>query len=77
MQNAIQALCTQPFIGNDTDDRRHQDRGECKCRKDGAKLWKAPTLSFGAVGANCGEPSSPNKKLKKTEEGKSSFDGGG
>jgi len=40
-------------------------------------LRKAPTLSFGAVGTDCGEPCPPDKKLKETEKCKSSFDGGG
>ena len=50
---------------------------QSKCRKNGAELRKAPTLALSAISADGGEPGSPNKKLKKTEEGKSSFDGGG
>jgi hypothetical protein len=34
-------------------------------------------LAFSTIRTDGGEPGSPNKKLKKTEEGKSSFDGGG
>ena len=74
LQQAVQLLGVDPFVGNDAGDRGHEQRGDAHGRKDRAESGPGPMLVLEPVLADRDQPRAPDIELEEVHHDQSQFD---